>query len=54
VEETAVRHPSSILVIAACICFFIAVLIGAGVVHTNNIAWTDLGLLFGFAAFIAR
>ena len=48
------RNPSSILVIAACVCFLIAVLIGAGVVRTDNIAWTDLGLLFGFGAFLVR
>ena len=48
------RHPSSILVLAACVCFLIAVLIGADVIHTTNIAWTDLGLLFGFAAFLVR
>ncbi len=46
------RSNKSILILVACICFAIAVLVGADVIHTNNIDWTDLGLLFGFAAFI--
>jgi hypothetical protein len=42
----------SILILVACICFAIAVLVAAGIVDTGKIAWTDLGLFFGFLAFI--
>jgi hypothetical protein len=42
----------SLLIIVACICFAIAVLVRAGFVSTDKIDWTDLGLFFGFLSFI--
>jgi hypothetical protein len=42
----------SLLVVAACICFAIAVLTAAGIVTTEKISWTDLGLFFGFLSFL--
>ena len=46
-------NPKSLLIIVACICFAIAVLTFAGILSIGSkIDWTDLGLLFGFLAFI--
>jgi hypothetical protein len=46
-------NPKSILIIVACICFAIAVLTTAGMLSiSDKINWTDLGLFFGFLAFI--
>ena len=42
----------SILLLVACICFAIAVLMGTGIISTDHIAWTDLGLFFGFLSFL--
>ncbi len=42
----------SLLILVACVCFAIAVLTTAGVVSLGKIDWTDLGLFFGFLAFI--
>jgi len=42
----------SIALLIACICFAIAVLTGTGIVTTDKIAWTDLGLFFGFLSFL--
>jgi hypothetical protein len=41
----------SLLILVACICFAVAVLTTAGL-STGRIDWTDLGLFFGFLAFI--
>jgi hypothetical protein len=47
------NNPKSILIIVACICFAIAVITTAGILSIDaKIAWTDLGLFFGFLAFI--
>jgi hypothetical protein len=46
-------NPKSILIIVACICFAIAVVTAAGILSIDTkIEWTDLGLFFGFLAFI--
>jgi hypothetical protein len=46
-------NPKSILIIVACICFAIAVLTFAGILSIGDkIDWQDLGLFFGFLAFI--
>ena len=46
-------NPKSILIVIACICFAIAVLTTAGTISIDSkINWTDLGLFFGFLAFI--
>jgi hypothetical protein len=46
-------NPKSVLIIVACICFAIAVLTVAGILSIGSkIDWTDLGLFFGFLAFI--
>jgi hypothetical protein len=42
----------SLMIIVACICFAIAVIEGAGLVSTEKIDWTDLGLFFGFLSFL--
>jgi hypothetical protein len=42
----------SLALIVACICFAIAVLTGTGIISTEHIAWTDLGLFFGFLSFL--
>jgi hypothetical protein len=42
----------SLLLLVACICFAIAVLTGTGIVTTDKIDWTDLGLFFGFLSFL--
>lgn len=45
--------PKSLLIIAACICFAIAVVTTAGIITLDaKINWTDLGLFFGFLSFI--
>lgn len=47
------NDPKSILIIVACICFAIAVITTAGIISIDaKINWTDLGLFFGFLAFI--
>jgi hypothetical protein len=47
------KGPKEILVILACICFAIAVVITAGIIKLDTkIEWTDLGLFFGFLSFI--
>jgi hypothetical protein len=57
-EETSMarsgmfRSNRSLCVGVACICFAIAVLVGTGIVTTNKIDWTDLGLFFGFLSFL--
>jgi hypothetical protein len=46
-------NPKSILIIVACVCFAIGVLVSYGTVTLDaKINWTDLGLLFGFLSFI--
>ena len=42
----------SLLILAACICFAIAVLSTAGAFSFGRIDWTDLGLFLGFLSFI--
>lgn len=42
----------SLALLVACICFAIAVLTGTGIVSTDHVAWTDLGLFFGFLSFL--
>ena len=45
----------NLLLLAACVCFAIAVVIGLDIVKIDTkIAWTDLGLLFGFGAFLFK
>jgi len=47
------RSNKSLLILIACICFAIAVLTTAGILSLGGkIDWTDLGLFFGFLAFI--
>lgn len=47
------KGPKEILVILACICFAIAVVVAAGIVTLDTkIEWTDLGLFFGFLSFL--
>jgi hypothetical protein len=46
------RSNKSILIIVACICFAIAVIEGAGLLSTEKIDWTGLGLFFGFLSFL--
>lgn len=47
------KSPQFILAAAACVCFGIAVLVGAGILSINSkIDWTDLGLLLGFLSFL--
>jgi hypothetical protein len=38
--------------LVACICFAIEVVTGTGIITTDHIAWTDLGLFFGFLSFL--
>ncbi len=46
-------NPKYMLIVVACICFAIAVLTTAGILSIGNkIDWTNLGLFFGFLAFI--
>jgi hypothetical protein len=46
-------NPKSLLVLAACVCFAIAVLTVYGILSIGSkIDWTDLGLFFGFLSFI--
>jgi hypothetical protein len=52
-ETSMFRGNKSMLIIVACICFAIAVLTTAGILSIGSkIDWTDLGLFFGFLAFI--
>ena len=45
----------NILLLLACICFLIAVILRLDVITVDTkIDWTDLGLLFGFGAFLAK
>ena len=55
-EETPVRYSTkNILLLAACICFLIAVILRLDVVTVDtNIDWTNLGLLLGFGAFLFK
>lgn len=47
-------NPKSLLIIAACVCFGIAVITTAGILSIDaKINWTNLGLFFGFLSFIA-
>jgi hypothetical protein len=48
----SLNNSKSILILVACICFAIGVLNTLGVVSTDKINWADLGLFFGFLAFI--
>ncbi len=46
-------NPKYVLIVVACICFAIAVLTTAGILSIGSkIDWEDLGLFFGFLAFI--
>jgi preprotein translocase subunit SecE len=47
-----VKSTKSILILVAVICFAIGVLDTLGVDLTDKINWTDLGLFFGFLAFL--
>ena len=40
------------LLLVACICFAISALVSIGSIDTGRIPWTDIGLFFGFAAFL--
>ena len=40
------------LLAVACICFAIAALVSIGSIDTGRIPWTDIGLFFGFLAFL--
>lgn len=40
------------LLVLACICFAIAALVSIGSIDTGRIPWTDIGLFFGFLAFL--
>lgn len=43
-----------VLLIAACVCFAVAVLVGVGAVHSNELAWIAGGLLaWALAALVA-
>ena len=45
----------NLLLLAAIVCFAIAVIIGLDVVTIDTkIHWTDLGLAFGFGAFLFK
>jgi hypothetical protein len=46
------KSNKSILILVACICFAIGVLSTAGVLTIDKVNWTDLGLFFGFLAFL--
>ncbi|MGA3058066.1 MAG: hypothetical protein ABSE70_08565 [Candidatus Limnocylindrales bacterium] len=47
------KSNKSLFIIVACICFAIAVVTHAQIVTLDTkIDWTDLGLLFGFLAFL--
>jgi hypothetical protein len=47
-------NPKSLLIVAACVCFAIAVITAAGIITIDaKISWTNLGLFFGFLSFIA-
>ena len=46
-------NPKSLLIIAACVCFAIAVITAAGIISVDaKISWTNLGLFFGFLSFL--
>ena len=52
-RNSMLGSPKSLLVLAACVCFAIAVLTVYGVLSIGSkIDWTDLGLFFGFLSFI--
>jgi hypothetical protein len=40
------------LLAVACVCLAISALVSIGSVDTGRIPWTDIGLFFGFAAFL--
>jgi hypothetical protein len=42
------------LVVVACICFALGVLVAAGTIKIWNVDWTDAGLFFGFLSFLFR
>ncbi len=45
----------NILLLAACICFLVAVILRLDIITIDTkIDWTDLGLLFGFGAFLFK
>jgi hypothetical protein len=48
------RKYNPLLIAVACICFAIAVLEAAGIVKIEKVDMTDLGLFFGFLAFLVR
>jgi hypothetical protein len=48
------RKYNPLLIAAACICFAIAVLEGAGIVTIEKADLTDLGLFLGFLAFLVK
>ena len=46
-------NPKALLIIVACVCFAIGVLVSYGTVTLDaKVNWTDLGLFFGFLSFI--
>jgi hypothetical protein len=55
-EETPVKlSTKNILLLAACICFLVAVILRLDIITIDTkIDWTDLGLLFGFGAFLFK
>jgi hypothetical protein len=40
------------LLVVACICFAISAIASVGSIDTGKIPWTDIGLFFGFLAFL--
>jgi hypothetical protein len=47
------KSNKSLLILVACVCFAVAVLTHAQIVTLDTkIDWTDLGLFFGFLAFL--
>jgi hypothetical protein len=52
-RETPMKANQLILIVA-CVCFAIAVLTTAGIVKVEKVDWTDLGLFFGFLAFLIK
>ena len=51
-RSTNFKSNKSILILVAVICFAVGVLSTAGVVTIDKVNWTDLGLFFGFLAFL--
>lgn len=40
--------------VVGCICFLIAILADAGIVNVAKADWQDVGLFFGFLAFLFK